>query len=248
MRPFEALFFDLGSTLIFFDGDWPEVYAQANAELLRYLKQAGLNLDEQSFLQEFNLRLQDYHDERESEFIEYTTAYILRSLLVEWGYTEIPETLVRSALRAMYRISQAHWHAEADAISTLEILRARDYRLGIISNAADDADVQTLVDGAGLRAYFEVVLSSAAACVRKPNPKIFEMAMMTMDILPGQAAMIGDSLGADILGAKNAGLYAIWITRRADTHANLAHAGTILPDKPINVLSELPDLLDSLSK
>ena len=58
--------------------------------------------------------------------------------------------------------------------------------------------------------------------------------------------MVGDSLGADILGARNAGLYSIWVTRRADTAANRAHKDTIQPDAVISTLSELPPLLNSL--
>jgi FMN phosphatase YigB (HAD superfamily) len=58
--------------------------------------------------------------------------------------------------------------------------------------------------------------------------------------------MVGDTLGADILGAHNAGLLAIWITRRAETPANQAHQDTIQPDVTIDTLSELPDVLENL--
>jgi len=107
--------------------------------------------------------------------------------------------------------------------------------------------VQTLVDQADLRSYFDVILTSAALGIRKPNPLIFQTALRQWGYSPSQAAMVGDSLGADILGAKNAGLYSIWITRRADTAANRAHEDTIQPDAVISRLSELPALLDSIS-
>jgi FMN phosphatase YigB (HAD superfamily) len=66
-----------------------------------------------------------------------------------------------------------------------------------------------------------------------------------MNLHPQQVAMVGDTLGADILGAKNAGIYSIWITRRANTPANRAHAETIIPDARISELCELPSLLDN---
>jgi FMN phosphatase YigB (HAD superfamily) len=116
----------------------------------------------------------------------------------------------------------------------------------MISNAGDDADVQHLIDRAGLRPYFQVILSSAAQGIRKPNPRIFTTALAALKSTPGQAAMVGDTLGADILGARNAGIYAVWITRRADSPANRAHADTIRPDATIAALSELPGLLDRL--
>jgi 2-haloalkanoic acid dehalogenase type II len=147
----------------------------------------------------------------------------------------------------MYAVTQKFWKPEPDAHATLEQLRQEGYRLGLISNASDDADVQALVDNAGLRDYFEVILTSAAQGIRKPNPQIFWTALDSLDVLPAQAAMVGDTLGADILGAQNAGIFSIWVTRRAATPANLAHADTIIPDARIDSLSSLPDLLNRLS-
>ena len=243
MRPFDALLFDLGNTLIYFDGDRPQVFAQADASLLHHLKLAGLNLKEEAFLKDFRARLSDYFTERESAFIEYTTAHILRTLLADRGYAQVPAGLIRTVLRAMYAVSEAHWQLEADTISTLSLLHREGYRLGIISNASDDDNVQALVDKAGIRQYFDFILSSAAAGIRKPNPRIFSLALENWGIPPGRVAMLGDTLGADILGAKNAGLFSIWITRRAEVSANRAHADTIQPDAVISTLSELLNLL-----
>jgi putative hydrolase of the HAD superfamily len=248
MRRFDALIFDLGSTLIYFDGDWSKIYSQANAELLGYLKAAGLNLDGEAFLKEFNTRLENYFAEREAEFIEHTTAYNLRTLLDEWGYPKVPDSVIKSALEAMYGVSQAYWKPEPDAVPTLRKLREEDYRLGLISNAADDADVQALVDKANLRPFFKIILSSAAVGIRKPHPRIFELALEALETTPSRAAMVGDTLGADILGAQNTGLFSIWITRRADVPANRAHSNTIQPDATIESLSELPDLLGGLGE
>lgn len=247
MPGFDALVFDLGGTLVHFEGDWPKVYRQANAELAAALQEAGLELDEVSFLEEFSERLEAYHAERESEFIEYTTAYVLRTLLAERGYPQVSNGVISNSLEAMYRVSQAHWRAEDDAAPTLETLRAHGYRLGLLSNAADDADVQALVDQSQLRPYFDRVLSSAGAGIRKPHPRVFNMMLETWDYPPERVAMIGDTLGADILGAQNVGMYAIWITRRADNPANRAHADTIAPDEVINRLRELPSLLADLA-
>jgi HAD superfamily hydrolase (TIGR01662 family) len=247
MRPFDALLFDLGNTLIYFDGDRPQVFAQADAELLHHLKLAGLNLEGEAFLKDFRTRLNEYFTERESAFIEYTTAHILRTLLADWGYAQVPAGLIRSVLRAMYAVSEAHWQLEADTIPTLSFLCKEGYRLGIISNASDDDNVLALVDKAGIRQYFDLILSSAAVGIRKPNPRIFNLALENWAIPPSRVAMIGDTLGADILGAKNAGLFSIWLTRRADVPANRAHADTLQSDAVISTLSELVELLAQMS-
>jgi putative hydrolase of the HAD superfamily len=148
----------------------------------------------------------------------------------------------------MYSVSRNHWHVEKDTHSVLNELKNRGYRLGIISNAGDDEDVQQLVDQARIRPYFDEILSSAALGIRKPNPRIFDTMLSKLKVKPTRAAMVGDTLGADILGAQNAGLFSIFLTRRAATPANRAHLDTIQPDAMIDSLSDLPDLLISLSK
>jgi FMN phosphatase YigB (HAD superfamily) len=59
--------------------------------------------------------------------------------------------------------------------------------------------------------------------------------------------MVGDTLGADILGARNSGIFSIWIRRRANTPGNRAHVDNILPDAQIDTLSELPGLFAQLA-
>lgn len=242
----KAVIFDLGNTLIYFDGKWPQVIEQSHLAMLDSLRAAGIRPDEEAFLTRFRARMKEYVAERETEFIEYTSARILRDVLEEMGFIQIPEMVIRQALAAMYAVSQAYWKVEDDAHATLLTLRQQGYHLGAISNAADDADVQTLIDQAQLRHYLDLILTSAALGIRKPNPRIFQIALEGLNVSPSQAVMVGDTLGADILGAHNAGMYAIWITRRADTAANRAHLDTIQPDATIHALAELPELLQRL--
>jgi HAD superfamily hydrolase (TIGR01662 family) len=244
-RRFDVILFDLGDTLIYFDGDWPRVFARARGAMLRSLQQDGLKLDP-DFLEEFYDRMQAYYLERDMEFIEHTTYYVLKTTLEDRGYEDIPDEILRAALAGFHTVTQMSWYPEADALPTLRALRQMGYRLAIVSNAADDENTQVLVDKLGARHYLEFVLSSAAQGVRKPNPQIFLTALERLGTIPERAAMVGDTLGADILGAHNAGIFAIWVTRRADTAANRAHADTIRPDAQLDNLSELPGLLQRL--
>ena len=241
---FPVLLFDLGSTLIYFDGDWPAVMAEGQAALVSRLLAGGLALDVAVFSPAFQQRLQAYFVQRERELVEHTTAAILRATLAASGYPEVPDGLVKDALQAMYRASQACWHPEAETLPALEALKQRGYRLGMISNAADDADVQCLVDQAGLRGYFDVILTSAAQGIRKPHPRIFQAALATWDAAPSQAVMVGDTLGADIQGARDLGIFSVWLTRRAELPADPLLA--IHPDATLEHVGELPALLDAL--
>ncbi len=245
-RPFDVILFDLGSTLIYFNRDFDQIFVSGYAASYSRLIEAGLQLDRQAFLGRFKELMDEYRRERETEFIEYTTHNILRLTLSEFGYSAVPELVTRQAVEAIYQITQQYWEVEPDAQPALQELQAEGYHLGLVSNAGDEPDVQTLIDKAGLRQYFEVILVSAELGIRKPNPRIFHQALQFWGVPPQRAAMVGDTLGADILGAQNAGLYSIWLTRRADSPGNRAHADTIHPDAQIAGLDELPGLLRAL--
>ena len=245
-KKFEAIFFDLGDTLLYFDGDWAEVFFQARQVLLSSLQKAGIELKPE-FVEEFYQRMSAYYRERDTEFIEYTVKSVLINLLEERGFQAIPDSILTHSLADMHLITQAHWIPEDDALSTLAKLQKRGYRLALISNASDDPNTQVLVDKLGARKYFELIISSAALGIRKPNPRIFQDALERMNLPPEKVAMVGDTLGADILGARNAGIFSIWVTRRANTAGNRAHGDTIFPDAQIQTLSELPRLLEQLA-
>lgn len=247
LKCFEAVIFDLGNTLLFFDGDWPEVFRQSDIELHRHLQSRGLELDQNAFTEQFRSRMEDYFSTRETDLIELRTSTILRNLLNDWEYRDIPDDVISSALAAMYTVSQSHWQPEMDTIPTLNELRKQGYRVGIISNAGDDDDVQYLIDKSQIRPYMDVIITSAAFGTRKPSPKIFQTALDILGVQPSRAVMVGDKLDADILGAHNAGMFAVWITRRAEIYSQEKQVETIRPDAFIESLSELPSLLSNIS-
>jgi putative hydrolase of the HAD superfamily len=113
--------------------------------------------------------------------------------------------------------------------------------LGLISNTSDDKNVQGIVDRWGLRPFFETIVTSAALGIRKPDVRIFQVALDRFRIPPEATAMVGDMLNADVLGANRSGIYSIWITRRIQ----LPEEGelSIQPQAVVTALQHIPDLL-----
>jgi ribonucleotide monophosphatase NagD (HAD superfamily) len=58
--------------------------------------------------------------------------------------------------------------------------------------------------------------------------------------------MVGDTLGADILGAQNAEVHNIWLDTGADTPGNLAHGDTIQPEFTAHSLGEVPAIIRAI--
>lgn len=236
---FEVLFFDLGNTLIYSGQPWPKILAASYEALMDALQNSGCNLDRKVFLKKFLAQLDAYHLQREKDFLELTTLTLLENLLKEMDHT-LPLEQVRHTLDRRYAVTRTNWLLEDDTLPTLQALQALGYPLGLISNASSAEDARTLLANHNLTEFFDPILISAEVGLRKPHPHIFELALQSTGTLPQNALMVGDTLQADVLGARKAGLASVWITRRANP---ALYSKSIKPDYSIRTLSELPDLL-----
>ncbi|MFG4004678.1 YjjG family noncanonical pyrimidine nucleotidase [Flavobacterium aquidurense] len=98
------------------------------------------------------------------------------------------------------------------AIEVLEYLRPK-YKLHIITNGF--ATVQDKkINNAALSGYFETITNSESAGVKKPNSIIFDYAVNVAKASKKNSIMIGDCLDADVNGALNAGLDAIFFNEK----------------------------------
>lgn len=239
-----AILFDFGGTLMYGRQDWTPVVAKADEALTDYLRSNGMEVSLNTFPIEFRKRLGDYFKQREKDLLETTYTFVLRELLREKGYDDVPSEVLRNALDTLFSVTQTNWALEEDAIPTLQKLRVKGYNLGIISNAGDDDDVQQLARGFGITEYFDFILTSAACSYRKPHPRIFELALSNWYCPPNEAVMVGDNLDADIRGAQEVGIYGVWINRRASP--DMEKQEGVQPDASLSSLSELPSVLDKL--
>jgi HAD superfamily hydrolase (TIGR01549 family) len=98
-----------------------------------------------------------------------------------------------------------------DALETLHWLRDSGYRIGCVTNRGHSGPSfhQELAD-LGLTDLFETTVISYHLGYMKPHPKIYEEALTALSLEPHQAAMVGDSLHADVGGSKALGIVAIW--------------------------------------
>jgi putative hydrolase of the HAD superfamily len=241
MSKIKVVLFDLGSTLVYSKDPWPPIYEQADRALVEVLGRDGIEIDPVAFYTEFGGFIRSYYDKPAEDNLEKTTFSVLRDMLSRKGFQAVPEPVLRAALQALYAITQQNWYLEEDAIPTLETVKSRGYRLGLISNTSDDKNVQGIVDNWGLRPFFETIVTSAALGIRKPDARIFRVALDHFQVQPEAAAMVGDMLDADVLGANRLGIYSIWITHRAQVLVEGELA--IQPQAVVTALHQIPDLL-----
>ncbi len=95
-----------------------------------------------------------------------------------------------------------------DAIEVLEYLKEK-YIMHIITNGFEEVQFKKLKNS-NLLPFFDKIITSEKVGVKKPNPKIFQYAMDISGASSKESIMIGDNFEADILGAINAGMQAIF--------------------------------------
>jgi putative hydrolase of the HAD superfamily len=95
--------------------------------------------------------------------------------------------------------------------NTFEVLNylSKNYKLHIITNGFYDVQHKKL-GNSKLSPYFKTITTSEDAGVKKPNRIIFEYALDLAKTKHSQSIMIGDSLEADVEGAKAIGIDAIF--------------------------------------
>jgi putative hydrolase of the HAD superfamily len=102
-----------------------------------------------------------------------------------------------------------HFELYEDAIPTLDALRDRGLKLGLLSNSARDLD--EFVGHHGLAV--DAVLTSRAHGKTKPHEAIFRRMLELLDVVPGEAVMVGDTVEDDVEGATAVGMRAVLVDR-----------------------------------
>lgn len=101
----------------------------------------------------------------------------------------------------------------ADVVPTLQRLRGEGFKLAIVSNW--DTPLGPLVEWLGITEYFDAIVASHDARVRseKPDPHIFNYALAAVGVSPAEAVHVGDTYGADVVGARHVGIRPILLDR-----------------------------------
>ena len=99
------------------------------------------------------------------------------------------------------------------AVTALRQVKARGFRLGLISNTGMTPGVafRRFMAQHGLLDYFDALTFSDEVKLAKPAPEIFLRTLRALEAVPGQAIHVGDHPITDVMGARRCGLKTVWI-------------------------------------
>lgn len=128
-----------------------------------------------------------------------------------------------------------------ETFDVLKELKGR-VKLLLLTNGSPDLQQEKLDGVPELIPFFDHIVISGSFGKGKPDASIFTHALGLLDIQPQHAVMVGDKLTTDIKGGNAAGLTTVWINR-----TDRPKDSTIVPDYEIQNLTQLHDILSSLS-
>ena len=226
------IFFDLGQTLI---DEWDYI-SYFDQKFLELLNGFGARIDQRNYHAIRNSIIRDRkigHGSVKELVIEVC------KLLSPPGYEKVIasrlEPHIRQGRRELFKFFD-------DVEPTLKAL-SKYCEMGIIANQSQD--VAELIQKAGFDKFFKVQTISSSVKLKKPDSKIFELALKQAGQSAEDCIMVGDRLDTDICPANAMGmttirttnsLFALQVPRRGCEH----------PTYTIAHLSEIPQLLESI--
>lgn len=241
MRGVDAVLFDYGHTLIYFeDRQTPtlhsalaEAYQEINhlltARLAREVPSAHQLLEGVST----QVDLEITRDIEAGRLEEVEIAGIYDICLRRMGLEVEPELIEQ-----IMEMEQEAWLAGVrvgpDVVFTLERLRGAGLKLGLVSNASYlPRLMDAQLDYLRLVPYLDSVTWSSAIGWRKPEPRIYRKALDALQVAPERAVFVGDRLREDVRGPKALGMRAVLLRewrQEDDPNATADHAIDRLKD------------------
>jgi putative hydrolase of the HAD superfamily len=97
------------------------------------------------------------------------------------------------------------------AVETIEELRRRGLRTGMISVCSDE--VPLLWPETPFAELFDSTVFSCSVGIRKPDPRIYRLALDELAVAPQEAIFVGDGANDELAGAERVGMRAVLIHR-----------------------------------
>jgi putative hydrolase of the HAD superfamily len=226
------IFFDLGQTLI---DEWDYI-AYFDQKFLELLNGFGARIDQRNYHAIRNSIIRDRKIGHGS--VKELVIEVCR-LLSPPGY----EKVISSRLEPQIKQGrQDLFKFFDDAESTLQRL-SKYCEMGIIANQSED--IFQLIEKSGFGKFFKVKAISSSMKLKKPDSKIFELALEQAGYSAKDCIMVGDRLDTDICPANTIGmttirttnsLFALQVPRMACEH----------PTYTVAHLSEIPRVLESI--
>jgi putative hydrolase of the HAD superfamily len=225
---YQHIFFDLDHTIWDFDKNAEETLHELF--ILHKLKDLGLAAPD--------IFIETYTRNNHRLWAEYHLGKISKEVLREARFKHtflelgLDETVIPVGFEDAYvQLCPTKTNLFPEAHEVLKYLHGK-YNLYVISNGFKES-TEMKIRLCNLDAYFKHVFISEVIGINKPDPAIYTYALQKADAQKAESLMIGDSLEADIYGALNFGIDAIYFNpnnaeKPADVPVQIHHLNELM--------------------
>ena len=234
----KAVLFDMFDTLMLIEKDHG-FYSPSLHAAYEFLASRGVSVGFEEFEGAYVMERDALYAIAEANLEEPHFNVRIAGALKRLGYDyDASDALVVGATSAFCDRFMTYVRLDGDAETVLKKLHVR-YKLGIVSNYAIPECVISLLEKHGLDKLFDVIIVSGAVNKRKPHPEIFRKALKELGVDAAETVFVGDTLDADVRGAKAVGMKTIYLERRLQEEDE--NDG---PDQTIKKLVQLPRAIE----
>jgi putative hydrolase of the HAD superfamily len=211
MPTVKGIAFDLFGTLVLqerfsFDQCIDALYAS--------LRASGFALEREAFISAYRQVNRHYMAQTKADGRETHNRLWVAGALHTLGHAIDPtDARIDEAIDAYFEPFVSSCQVIPGTSDMLASLAGR-YRLGLVSNFTHPPVVEQILARLGLERFFDQIIISGRLGIRKPHPAIFKELMRLLALRPDEIVFVGDELQADVHGAKQAGMHAVWMTYR----------------------------------
>lgn len=242
-----AVLFDVNSTLVDIRTD--EHQDRVYRGIGHVLAYSGIHLGCGQLRDTYFATLNRVREQNPEEHPEFDAVALWRTI-VERHATAYTRSLPADRIEQLPRfltelhrgLSRRRLHRYPHVRQVLDDLR-RHYRLGVVTDG-QTAYARPELDELGLLDYFDPIVVSGELGFRKPDRRMFDIALRALEVAPEHAVYVGNDAFRDIHGARRVGLHTVLYA--ADGEPEAPGCGcSCTPDHVITDHRQLPRLLMS---
>lgn len=217
LRNVEAVFFDVGGTLVYSELGHLDLLHQA-------LLVIGYHVTRDEVVEANDLARRAVARRRRRHPARMDTGkasrmwldHLAGALDLDLTGKDLKEELARAIREIETRSPEI---LDPDTHDLLSDLKTRGLSLGVISNWG--TDLPEYLMSFGLADYFDTIIASEAVGASKPHPEIFLRGLTALGCAPANAVHVGDDYWADVVGARSIGIHPVLLDRdRAAVHTD----------------------------
>lgn len=234
------MIFDLGHTLIDYYHDWTGPEGRIVSRLYRLAVETGGHMQEPEFRRSVLSTLQKNRDRKLKEMLEIPLETVLGNIFGSAG-CRVDEGLIQDGMEIFYEALKEDRSLVPGTLEMLQRVRDRGCSIGLISDVAWGLPSEYPLRDIRhfrLEGFFDDMIFSSDVGLRKPNPRLFKMAMFNLGASKEDSMYVGNSLQADVKGAKSVGMRAV-----LKKSGFFQPDDTIVPDHTVDDWKELDELL-----